>query len=174
MRPRTSKKRNKEIANAYERLYGKAQEVEQAQERPSLEKRKVALRKVPIRKVATCLPEWKEQLLLVTWMSKKDILYCASANGGSRDAREGANLKRSGVQAGWPDIFIPIQTKTHGGMFIELKRKDGGRVSDMQKYWIEKLNKQGYHAIVCKGADEAMKEINGYIGLGETERYVAR
>lgn len=96
-------------------------------------------------------------------MIKNKIIHFAIPNGGYRDLIEAVNLKRSGVQSGVPDICIPLPNKSHHGLYIELKRKEGGRVSDSQQYWIDLLNKQGYLAVVCEGSDAAKIIIEKYI-----------
>ena len=50
-------------------------------------------------------------------------------------------------------------------MYIELKRREGGRVSYEQKAWIMTLNSFGYRAVVCRGWDEAREEIEHYLGV---------
>ena len=88
--------------------------------------------------------------------------------------QQGQYLKRKGVKAGVPDLCLPIARKGYNGMYIELKRSDGGRLSDEQKWWLEELTMQGYAAIVCHGADEAIRAIKDYLsgsnGFGSTGR----
>ena len=50
-------------------------------------------------------------------------------------------------------------------MFREMKRQKGGVVSEEQKVMIDKLNEVGYYATICKGCDEAVREIKGYLGM---------
>ena len=61
-----------------------------------------------------------------------------------------------------PDICIPVPNSKYHGLYIEMKRKKGGRVSQKQKEWIERLNRLGYLAVVCYGADEAIKVVEEY------------
>lgn len=42
-------------------------------------------------------------------------------NGGSRNKLEAANLKKQGVKAGVPDLFLPVGRGSYHGLFIELK-----------------------------------------------------
>ena len=53
------------------------------------------------------------------------------------------------------------------GLFIELKRIDGGRVSAAQMTWIQNLSDQGYRAVVCNGWECAAKVIGDYLGKGK-------
>ena len=84
-------------------------------------------------------------------------------NGGRRDTAEAANLKKQGVRPGVPDLFLPVAHKGYHGLFIEMKRRDGGRLSDNQKRWLHLLQHQGYAAIVCHGAQEAADAIIDYL-----------
>lgn len=89
-------------------------------------------------------------------------------NGGKRSVIEARNLKASGVRAGVPDYFLAMPTKGHNGLWLELKRSKGGRLSGEQSKWLERLTDQGYRCVVCRGAGEAMDAVREY--LGEEER----
>lgn len=84
-------------------------------------------------------------------------------NGGSRDPREAHNLKRQGVKAGVPDICLPVARGGYHGMYIELKRKKGWRLSGEQIEWVHDLNAEGYKAIVCMGWEQAKETIEKYL-----------
>jgi hypothetical protein len=116
-----------------------------------------------VKKVA--MTENQEQILLATWLTKKGIKFYAIPNGGKRNALEAFNFKRCGVQSGIPDICIPIPSGSHHGLYIELKRKSGGRLSDNQVYWLNYLRGNGYYAEVAKGFDEAVEIINHYFSF---------
>ncbi|UYZ99311.1 VRR-NUC domain-containing protein [Moraxella bovis] len=100
-----------------------------------------------------------------------------SPNGGARSGREGANFKRMGTKAGFPDLFLFIPHGGYHGLFIELKApkgktKDGkhkqaGKVSKHQQTMIDRLNAQGYKAVVAYGATGAIDEIKAYLGINE-------
>jgi len=69
--------------------------------------------------------------------------------------------KRQGVKRGVPDYMIIVKSVL---IFIEMKRKKGGRTSKEQKEWMEALNKcDCVSAYVCEGADEAIEVINKYL-----------
>lgn len=86
-----------------------------------------------------------------------------SPNGGKRNAREAAKFKKMGTRAGFPDLELLYPNGKYHGLFIELKAP-GGKVSQKQKEWIDKLNKRGYYAKVCVGFDEAIETIKSYLG----------
>ena len=124
--------------------------------------------KEPKRKANYTPKESEEQCAFIQWCSMMaskyddlDSIY-AIPNGGSRNSIEAKNLKLTGVKAGVPDLFLPVAKKGKHGLYIEMKRKEGGRVSDYQKEWIARLNRQGYEAVVCKGLDEAIKVVEDY------------
>lgn len=91
-------------------------------------------------------------------------------NGGARCKATAGRLKAEGVKAGVPDMFLPVPRAQKHGLYIELKKKKGGRLSDEQKKWIAALAAKGYTAIVCHGADEAIKAITGYLSQPLFER----
>lgn len=59
-----------------------------------------------------------------------------------------------GMLKGCPDLFIPEY-----GLFIELKRRDGGVVSLEQQKVHKMLRSMGYKVEVCHGAKEAWRVI---------------
>lgn len=111
--------------------------------------------------------EDSEQIKLAVWLTKQGIKFYAIPNGGHRNYLEAVKLKRTGVQAGVPDICIPQACGAYHGLYIELKRVKGGRVSDSQNYWLGLLREQGYYAEVACGADEAKEMVLHYMGLGK-------
>lgn len=87
-------------------------------------------------------------------------------NGGARSKAEAGRFKAEGVKAGVPDLFLPVPRGEYHGMFIEMKKRVGGRLSPEQKIWISELNEQGYHAVVACGWDEASNYIKDYLNTG--------
>lgn len=65
-------------------------------------------------------------------------------NGGKRGKVEAIHFKAEGVKAGVPDICLPVPRGEWHGLYIELKRREGGRVSPEQTKWLEDLMRQGY------------------------------
>lgn len=113
--------------------------------------------------------ESSEQIALFQWAERAAgrypelrLLYHIP-NGGSRNAIEAHNLRLQGVKAGVPDICLPVPRGGYVALYIELKRKSGGRVSDEQRGWIEALKRAGNCALVCKGFDEARNTILEYL-----------
>ena len=110
-----------------------------------------------------------EQETLFKWMDlqmkkRPELKLCFHiANGGSRGKAEAARFKAEGVKPGVPDLFLPVARGPHHGLFIEMKRQKGGRVSEEQKAWIAALAAQGYLAQVCHGWMEAAALLENYL-----------
>lgn len=110
-----------------------------------------------------CPTEQNEQFVLAAWLRKNNIPFHHSPNGGRRDYLEAVKFKRLGTSAGFPDIFIPISRKSSHGLFLELKRVSGGRLSDSQLIWRDLLLREGYAWYEAKGAQEAIKIVEDYL-----------
>lgn len=110
-----------------------------------------------------------EQEHVFLWASMEERAYpelamlYAIPNGGKRAIKTAVALKKQGVKRGVPDMCLPVSRGGYHGLYIELKRQKGGTVSDEQREWIAALNTQGYKAIVCHGAEEAIEQIRGYL-----------
>lgn len=111
--------------------------------------------------------EDQEQTKLAVWLTKMGIKFYAIPNGGSRNMLEGLKLKRTGVQPGVPDICIPLACGPYHGLYIELKRVKGSKVSEAQHYWLGSLRDLGYYAEVAAGFEEAKEMVLHYTSLGK-------
>lgn len=109
--------------------------------------------------------EYQEAVLLCDYCSVKRIPIVHIPNEGRRSNWEGLKMQRTGLSRGFPDYLIPLARSTHGALFIELKRKSGGTVSEDQRKWLAYLAKQGYKVCVAQGADEAIKLLEEYLAL---------
>lgn len=112
------------------------------------------------------MTEADEQIALVQWMNLKKILYYHIPNGLRRHILEAKKLKKMGVMPGVPDICIPIPAKNYHGLYLELKRTGGGLVSPAQLLWIDRLNNNGFLAMIANGFDEAIRIIEDYLKEG--------
>lgn len=87
----------------------------------------------------------------------------AVPNGGRRSPIEASRLKREGVLAGVPDLFIAHPTGTSHGLFIEMKKAEAGRVSEAQHSVHIALRTAGYTVLVCHGAEAAWSEFKAHM-----------
>lgn len=118
--------------------------------------------------------EHREQVCVMQWWALSHKLFGISEqllfaipNGGHRHISVAMKLKAEGVRSGVPDLFLAYPTPFAHGLFIEMKKRKGGRVSDSQKPFISELNEQGYKAVVCHGAEAAINEIKRYIAMAK-------
>ena len=110
--------------------------------------------------------EHEEQRQFVMWFRKNwpDVRIFAIPNGGARSAATAGRLKAEGVASGVPDMFVPAWS-----LWIEMKRTKGGSVSAEQKDWLQYLEGIGHTAIVCRGCEDAKKQIENLILKGTKE-----
>lgn len=110
--------------------------------------------------------ESTEQEAVVGYCNALGIPVIHIPNEGKRSYQYGAMLRRMGLRRGFPDLFVPLARLGYHGLFIEMKA-GRGRLSDPQREWLEKLNKEGYAVSVCYGADEAIAKIRRYTEDGK-------
>ena len=119
------------------------------------------------------MTEAQEQKFLFQWAGisrqkypELELLFHVP-NGGKREKREAASLKKEGVKAGVPDLILPVARGGHFGLYIELK-VGRNKPSNLQIEWIENLKKQGYFVKVCYGWIEASETIINYLEQTKT------
>lgn len=117
--------------------------------------------------------EYQEQKTLIEWIQLHPLLKDITIhipNEYDGGAIRGRHRKLIGVLSGVADIFIPFPTKSHHGLWIELKRNRHYTPSEMAKpsfknqlVFIERMKKLGYAAQICYGCAEAIETINAYM-----------
>lgn len=90
-----------------------------------------------------------------------DLLYHIP-NEGKRSKAAAGRLKAEGLKKGVPDLCLPVARGGYHGLYIELKALDGKPTRE-QIGWIGNLKQQGYYAVVCAGADRAIRVIEEYL-----------
>lgn len=100
--------------------------------------------------------EHSEQVGLINWFRGRfnGVLIFAIPNGDKRALSVAKRLKAEGVTRGVPDLYVPAWN-----LWIEMKRKSGGRLSPEQKQIITYLQSLGHTVIVGKGAEDASAQI---------------
>lgn len=66
------------------------------------------------------------------------------------------------MSPGVPDLFIPAW-----GLWIEMKRADGGTVSAVQKDWHAYLRSIGQRVIVARGFADARRQIEAMLAADD-------
>lgn len=97
-------------------------------------------------------------------------MMLSTPNGGYRPDSTGGEMTEEGLKTGYPDISIDIPALGFHGLRIELKREEGGSLSEKQRIWLARLNLFGYKAELCTGWEEAWVILNEYID-GIYERF---
>lgn len=119
-----------------------------------------------VRKVRNSHPEEDLQAACVEWFRyawrKYWRLLFAVPNGGSRNAKEAANMKRAGVVAGVADLLLLVPNKFYGALCIEMKVGNNSQ-SDAQKEWERATVEAGNQYAVCRTLDEFMEVVNEYL-----------
>lgn len=110
---------------------------------------------------------WAALMRQVRWPELR-LLYHVP-NGGYRTKAEAGRFRAQGVKSGVPDIVLPVARGGYHGLYVELKRTEGGKVSKTQEEWLEALSGEGYCTAVCLGWDEARQVIERYLA-GKTVR----
>lgn len=114
--------------------------------------------KIPV----ICPSEEREQFVVVQWLEIKRLTFIHVPNEGKRSRLAGAKLKAQGLKTGFPDLLIfdiPPKRPGYRGVAIEMKRIEGSKTPKEQQEWLAKLREHGWFAMVCKGADKAIKAL---------------
>jgi hypothetical protein len=129
----------------------------------------IALPKPVKTKASRTGTEDMHQMELIRWAKKAVIGGIEVAeylfhipNGGKRSIATAKRLKAMGVKAGVSDLFLPVPRGGYPGLWIELKA-EGGRTSEEQDDWLEKMRVQGYRVAVCVGWLAAKELITEYL-----------
>ena len=93
-------------------------------------------------------------------------------NQGHGDAVRGAKAKAEGVKVGVADVFLPVPAYYNQldsevkfcGLYLELKRKEGGTPSVDQLDFQNDMRNAGYKAEIVHGWELARDEILRYLG----------
>lgn len=116
--------------------------------------------------------EEQEQIALFEWAKWQEGAHPELRwmyhvpNEGKRSRIQGANLKKQGLKPGVPDVCLPVARGGYNSLYIEMKRQQGGRLTEDQKEWIEGLTAQGNKAVRCDGWQEAAETILAYLKSG--------
>lgn len=123
--------------------------------------------------ISASVSEEAEQAHMMAWCAWAQNTYpqldlaVHVPNEGKRSAAAGYKLKQAGMRAGFPDFFLPVPIigtdgrLIYSGLAIELK-KTGGRPTDKQIEWLEKLEGTRHAVAICWGAEAAIELIGAH------------
>ena len=119
--------------------------------------------------------ETQEQAALLQWWRAggrrslglpRHALLFAIPNGANKSPAMAARFQREGLLAGIPDLCLAWPSGDRHGLFIEMKRRRGGRVSEAQTAAMAALEAAGYACAVCRGWNEAVAALEAYAAEG--------
>lgn len=114
--------------------------------------------------------ESTEQQCLFRWARSQVCVHPELAllhhipNEGKRSAAGGRRMKAEGLLPGMPDICLPVARGGKHALYIEMKRRTGGRLTEEQQRCQNLLEAQGNAVHTCKGWDEAVEVVLDYLG----------
>jgi hypothetical protein len=117
--------------------------------------------------------ERKEQIALIKWarmhQDHRVRMLFHIPNGGKRDIVTASYMKKMGVLAGVPDLFLPVGidiygTKHYHGLFIEMKSWKG-KQSKCQIEFMNFILFEGYDYTLCNSWVAAAQSIEEYLDL---------
>lgn len=106
-----------------------------------------------------CPSENFECYRFTTWLTSKKLRHTHVPNETVSKSQAIKN-KRLGTSPGVPDYLILTPT---GIIFVEMKRRTGGRLSAYQKEWLAALTQCNVPAKVCAGFDEAKQFVEEFL-----------
>jgi len=75
----------------------------------------------------------------------------------------GARWKREGLLPGVPDLFLPVARDGWHGLFIEVKEPVNGKLSKVQRDFIEDVKPYGFLTIVVDNAQDGIDLVREYL-----------
>ncbi len=76
-----------------------------------------------------------------------------------------AKMRKQGLQAGFPDLVLPLPVGRYHSLYIELKaaKPNDASVTDNQVVWLRRLQRFGSATCVARGWQEASNRIMAYL-----------
>jgi hypothetical protein len=85
------------------------------------------------------------------------------AGDGRQRAMKAGILKREGMSPGVHDLFLMLPSGPYHGLFIEMKRAKGGRVTPDQRSFAQRATEAGYGCVLARGSEQAVEAIIVYL-----------
>ena len=106
-----------------------------------------------------------EQVAFINWFNRvekfRDLIVFSIPNGGKRGFKTAVKLKKEGQLSGVSDLCVLLPNgKT---VFIEMKKQEGGKLSETQKDFINKSQSLGHTVIVAHGCNDASKQFIDFL-----------
>jgi hypothetical protein len=75
-------------------------------------------------------------------------------------------MKERGLTPGVSDVVLALPRGPYHGAYLELKRDKSSAVSEEQLQFRERMERQGYYAVIACGWDETIGHLSRYLGFG--------
>ena len=106
-----------------------------------------------------------ECINLMKWARLMKLPLIHISNEGKRTPWGGADLKAQGLTPGVSDFFLARASRGYHGLWIEMKRRKGGILTQLQEEWLQKMHLEGYCTSVCYGWSHAKECIEHYLNI---------
>lgn len=121
---------------------------------------------------AQCLMQWAKYKRYSAWAISDFLIMIPNGAVLAGDAKQRAiqmaRMKRCGFKPGVADYFLMIANNGFHGLFLELKRRELGVVSDAQYFFQSMAVVRGYSCVISKGWESAKAAIEGYLDMDFT------
>lgn len=114
--------------------------------------------------------EESEQKTLFQWVyllrrtyPELEFLFHIPNSGAGPLKGQAGKMRALGVKPGVADLFLPIPRRQYSGLWIELKRRRGGKLGFEQKEWLEKMAEHGFATGIARGHREALVLVVHYL-----------
>lgn len=110
------------------------------------------------------------QCAVISWARLEEhrcpelALLHATLNGSRRHIGVASKLQAAGVCPDYPDLMLDAARHGFYGLRIELQTP-AGHLRRGQAAWLDRLNSQGYMAVVCRGSNAAIETIKSYLEI---------
>lgn len=115
--------------------------------------------------------ESEEQQMLFEWADlyapahpELELLFHIP-NGAFKTPSMALKFKKEGLKSGVPDLCLPVARHGYHALYIEMKRTTGGKISENQLRWMDRLRQEGNSVQVCFGCEQAIRAIEKYLGI---------
>lgn len=125
--------------------------------------------------------EGSEQVVVIRWLyaeqqrrSQVGALYPVTyhvPNGGQRNKKTAADLKRQGVKSGVSDLVVMEARGGHCGLYLEFKATPPhhAATAQSQRDWLALAEARGYCAVLARGYEEAQAVLREYASWPRTQ-----
>lgn len=101
------------------------------------------------------------QQAAVTWfrLQYPNLLIASVPNGGFRNVREAAIMRKEGVLAGFSDLVVIAERNV---LFVEMKTPQG-RLSHAQTLFKNKVKALGFDYVVCRSLEQFVQSVRHWL-----------